>query len=95
MGLKQRIVATQSLAFAVMVAGAAMLVVGLSIIEPLAPPLPAPVAALILGGMLALLGGYGWMSVPAEKPEFPAVRDYYERLISREAGARGMGAETP
>ena len=36
-----------------------------------------------------------WMSIPLEKPELPAVADYYERLMSREAGARWMGPETP
>jgi glutathione S-transferase len=36
-----------------------------------------------------------WMSIPAEKPEFAAIRAYYERLQSREAGARWMGPETP
>ena len=36
-----------------------------------------------------------WMSIPAEKPALPAVKAYYERLLTREAGARWMGAETP
>lgn len=41
------------------------------------------------------LSVHRWMSVPAEKEELPAVADYYERLMSREAGARWMGPETP
>jgi glutathione S-transferase len=41
------------------------------------------------------LSVHRWMSVPAEKKELPAVADYYERLMSREAGARWMGPETP
>lgn len=36
-----------------------------------------------------------WMSIPADKPDFPAIADYYERLMSREAGARWMGKEYP
>ena len=36
-----------------------------------------------------------WMSIPAEKPALPAVKAYYERLLTREAGARWMGPETP
>jgi glutathione S-transferase len=30
-----------------------------------------------------------------DKKDLPAVADYYERLMSREAGARWMGPETP
>ena len=41
------------------------------------------------------LSVHRWMSIPAEKPALPAVKDYYERLMSREAGARWMGPETP
>lgn len=41
------------------------------------------------------LSVHRWMSIPAGKKEFPAVADYYERLLSREAGARWMGPETP
>lgn len=41
------------------------------------------------------LSVHRWMSVPAEKPDLPAVADYYERLMSREAGARWMAPETP
>jgi Glutathione S-transferase len=41
------------------------------------------------------LSVHRWMSISAEKKEFPAVADYYERLMSREAGARWMGPETP
>lgn len=36
-----------------------------------------------------------WMRIPADKPEFSAIADYYQRMISREAGARWMTAETP
>ena len=36
-----------------------------------------------------------WMSIPAEKPALPAVKAYYERLLTREVGARWMGPETP
>ena len=36
-----------------------------------------------------------WMSISAEKPALPAVEAYYERLLTREAGARWMGPETP
>ena len=41
------------------------------------------------------LSVHRWMSISAEKKELPAVADYYERLMSREAGARWMGPETP
>ena len=41
------------------------------------------------------LSVHRWMSIRAEKKEFPAVADYYERLMSREAGARWMAPETP
>ena len=41
------------------------------------------------------LSVHRWMSISAEKKEFPAVADYYERLMSREAGARWMAPETP
>ena len=41
------------------------------------------------------LSVHRWMSMPVEKKEFPAVADYYERLMSREAGARWMAPETP
>jgi glutathione S-transferase len=41
------------------------------------------------------LSVHRWMSIPAEKKELPAVAEYYERLMSREAGARWMGPETP
>lgn len=41
------------------------------------------------------LSVHRWMSISAERKEFPAVAEYYERLMSREAGARWMGPETP
>jgi glutathione S-transferase len=41
------------------------------------------------------LSVHRWMSIPAQKKELPAVADYYERLMSREAGARWMAPETP
>lgn len=41
------------------------------------------------------LSVHRWMSLPAEKPEFAAVAEYYERVMSREAGAKWMGPETP
>lgn len=41
------------------------------------------------------LSVHRWMSIPADKKDFPAVADYYERLMSREAGAKWMGPETP
>jgi glutathione S-transferase len=41
------------------------------------------------------LSVHRWMSVPAEKPPFAAVGAYYDRMMSRDAGARWMGAETP
>ncbi|QDZ11305.1 glutathione S-transferase family protein [Devosia ginsengisoli] len=41
------------------------------------------------------LSVHRWMSIAVEKKELPAVADYYERLMSREAGARWMGPETP
>lgn len=41
------------------------------------------------------LSVHRWMSIRAEKAELPAVAAYYERLMSREAGARWMGKETP
>lgn len=41
------------------------------------------------------LSVHRWMSIPVEKKAFAAVAEYYERLMSREAGARWMGPETP
>lgn len=41
------------------------------------------------------LSVHRWMSIPAEKKAFAAIEEYYERLMSREAGARWMGPETP
>lgn len=41
------------------------------------------------------LSVHRWMSIRAEKPELPAVAHYYELLMSRQAGARWMGPETP
>ncbi len=41
------------------------------------------------------LSVHRWMSIAVEKKELPAVADYYERLMSREAGARWMAPETP
>lgn len=41
------------------------------------------------------LSVHRWMSMPVEKKELPNVADYYERLMSREAGARWMAPETP
>lgn len=41
------------------------------------------------------LSVHRWMSVPADKPQLDAVSAYYARMMSREAGARWMGAETP
>ena len=41
------------------------------------------------------LSVHRWMSIQADKPAFPAVADYYERLKGRAAGARWMGKETP
>ena len=32
-----------------------------------------------------------WMAIPAEKPELPAVRRYYDELRTQPAGARYMG----
>jgi len=48
------------------------------------------IADIVLG-----LSVHRWMSIPAEKKELPAVAAYYERLMSREAGAKWMGPETP
>lgn len=41
------------------------------------------------------LSVHRWMSIPADKKEFPVIGAYYERLMSREAGARWMGPGTP
>ena len=41
------------------------------------------------------LSVHRWMSMPVEKKNLPAVAEYYERLMSREAGARWMAPETP
>jgi glutathione S-transferase len=41
------------------------------------------------------LSVHRWMSIPVDKPVLPAVADYYELLLSREAGARWMGPDTP
>ncbi len=41
------------------------------------------------------LSVHRWMSLSAEKPEFAAVADYYERAMAREAGAKWMAPETP
>ena len=41
------------------------------------------------------LSVHRWLSIPMDKKELPVVADYYDRLLSREAGARWMGPETP
>lgn len=41
------------------------------------------------------LSVHRWVSIRAEKPELQAVAKYYARLMSREAGAKWMGPETP
>lgn len=41
------------------------------------------------------LSVHRWMRIPVEKKELPTVAEYYDRLLSREAGARWMGPETP
>jgi glutathione S-transferase len=41
------------------------------------------------------LSVHRWLSIPVDKKELPAVAEYYEHLMSREAGARWMGPETP
>ena len=41
------------------------------------------------------LSVHRWMSIPADKKELPAVAEYYELLMSREAGARWMAPATP
>lgn len=41
------------------------------------------------------LSVHRWMRIDADKPEFPAIAAYYERLMSRAAGARWMAPETP
>ena len=51
--------------------------------------------ALTIADIALGLSVHRWMSAAAEKPELPAVREYYERLRGREAGARRMGVETP
>jgi glutathione S-transferase len=42
-----------------------------------------------------VLSVHRWMSVPADKPAFPSVEDYYQRTMIREAGERWMGPATP
>jgi len=41
------------------------------------------------------LSVHRWMAIPMDKKALPAIEDYYERLMSREAGARWMGPQTP
>jgi glutathione S-transferase len=41
------------------------------------------------------LSVHRWLSIPADKPEFATIEQYYERLLAREAGAPWMGSETP
>ena len=41
------------------------------------------------------LSVHRWLSIPADKPALPAVGDYYQRLLTRAAGARWMGSDTP
>ncbi|WEK04982.1 MAG: glutathione S-transferase family protein [Candidatus Devosia phytovorans] len=48
------------------------------------------IADIVLG-----LSVHRWVSLPAEKPAFPAIDAYYERLKTREAAAPWMGPETP
>ena len=61
----------------------------------------ARTGAFVAGGEFTIadiavaLSVHRWMAIPAEKKVFAAVADYYERLMSREAGARWMGPETP
>lgn len=41
------------------------------------------------------LSVHRWMSIPLDKQSFPEIEHYYQRLMSREAGACWMGPETP
>lgn len=41
------------------------------------------------------LSVHRWMSIRVEKPALPAVQQYHELLLRREAGARWMGPDTP
>ena len=41
------------------------------------------------------LSVHRWLSIPVDKPALPAVEDYYQRLLTRAAGARWMGPDTP
>jgi glutathione S-transferase len=36
-----------------------------------------------------------WLSIPADKPDFPELTAYHERLKGRVAGARWMSDATP
>lgn len=51
--------------------------------------------AFSIADIAMALSVHRWMSLPAQKPEFAAVAEYYERVMSREAGAKWMGPETP
>lgn len=51
--------------------------------------------AFSIADIAMALSVHRWMSLPAEKPEFAAVAEYYERVMAREAGAKWMGPETP
>lgn len=51
--------------------------------------------ALTIADIALGLSIHRWMSIQIEKPEFPNIADYYQRLKRREAGARWMGKETP
>lgn len=50
---------------------------------------------LTLADIVLALSIHRWLSLPAEKPRFPRVEQYYEGLKAREAGARWMTSETP
>lgn len=41
------------------------------------------------------LSVHRWFSIPADKKAMPMIQAYYERLRTREAGARWMGDATP
>lgn len=41
------------------------------------------------------LSVHRWMSIPRDKPTFPAISAYYDRLRGRPAGAEWMGPQTP
>jgi glutathione S-transferase len=51
--------------------------------------------AFSLADIAIALSVHRWMAAPIERPQLPAVADYYDRMRERDAGKPYLGAATP